>query len=430
MSKVFALVDCNNFYVSCEKIFYPSLEGKPVVVLSNNDGCVIARSDEAKAVGIKMGIPVFEISDIIVKAKAHVFSTNYALYGDISQRVMNTLFELAPDIEIYSIDEAFLDLSGIAESELELFGKKVKETVRKWTGVPVSIGIAPTKTLAKVANHLAKSDMQFDGVLDFMKTGSDKLLKTVPVEEIWGVGDKYAQFFNRSKIITAYDLKHADENRIKEHLGVMGQRLVLELRGTICYPMNQSPENKKEICTSRSFGHPISSYDELEQAATTYVSKVAQKLRRQKTLAGSILIFLMTNKYASGPQYVNYTIVKFPVPTNSPSELIHFSAIALKKLYRNGYKYKKTGAIVSELIPDTGQQTALWPETENIKNEKLLEVIDKINKRAGLEKVKFAIQGTEESWKMRQDNLSPRYTTQWSDILVVDVERGNDLNFE
>lgn len=423
MSKVFALVDCNNFYSSCEKIFYPSLEGKPIVVLSNNDGCVIARSEEAKAAGIKMGIPVFEISEIIKNHNVHVFSTNYALYGDISQRVMNTLLELVPEIEIYSIDEAFLDLTGIPVEELEPLGDKIKETVMKWTGIPVSIGIAPTKTLAKLANQLAKSDKQYKGVLNLINSDVDTLLKSFSVDKIWGVGEKYAEFFNRSNILSAYDLMQADENRIKEHLGVMGQRLALELRGVVCYPLNKNPESKKEICTSRSFGHPISSYEELEQAATTYVSKVAQKLRKQKTLAGSILIFLMTNKYASGPQYVNYTIVKFPVPTNKTSELIHYSVIALKKLYRSGYKFKKTGAIVSELIPDTGKQTALWSETENVKNVKLLEVIDNINKKAGLEKVKFAIQGTDETWKMRQDNLSPQYTTRWSDILVVDLGR-------
>lgn len=423
MSNVFALVDCNNFYVSCERIFNPSLEGRPVVVLSNNDGCVIARSEEAKAIGIKMGIPVFEIPDIIEKYNVHVFSTNYALYGDISQRVMNTLIELVSEIEIYSIDEAFLDLSGIPMEDLETFGKNIKETVKQWTGIPVSIGIAPTKTLAKVANHLAKTNKQFNGVLDMVNLKSDELLKSIPVGEIWGVGQKYSQFFKRSNLNTAYELKKADSHRMKEHLGVVGQRLLLELNGTVCYSINQNPESKKEICTSRSFGHPVSSYDELEQATTSYVSKVAIKLRKQKTMAGSILIFLMTNKYASGPQYVNYTIVKFPSPSNNTSELIHYSVIALKKLYRPGYNYKKTGAIVSELIPESGRQTALWSENISVKRKKLYETIDEINKKAGVEKIKFAIQGTTETWKMRQENLSPQYTTKWSDILVVDLSK-------
>ncbi len=423
MSAVFALVDCNNFYTSCEKIFYPALEGKPVVVLSNNDGCIIARSEEAKSVGIKMGIPVFEISEIIRKHKVHVFSTNYALYGDISQRVMNVLAELSPNIEIYSIDEAFLDLSGIPANKLASYGKRIKQTVKKWTGVPVSIGIAPSKTLAKLANHIAKTDKKYQGVFDFTNQSNlDDFLKKVKVDEIWGVGEKYTQFFHRSKIFTAYDLKYSDENRIKEHLGVLGQKLVLELRGTSCYPLDANPDNKKEICTSRSFGYPIENYDELEQATTSYVSKVGQKLRKQRSLAKSVLIFIMTNKFAAGPQYVNYKILQLPEPTNETSELIHYAVIALKTLYKKGYKYKKTGVIVSDVIPDDGRQKSLWENLDREKNKKLLETIDKINRNAGIEKIKFAIQGNDKTWKMRQENLSPQYTTRWKDILIVEID--------
>ena len=423
MSKVFALVDCNNFYTSCEKIFAPALEGKPVIVLSNNDGCVIARSEEAKALGIKMGEPVFKIPDIIEKSNVHVFSTNYALYGDISQRVMSILAGLAPEVEIYSIDEAFLDLSGIPEDDLIEFGKKIKETVKKWTGIPVSVGIAPTKTLAKIANHIAKTNDGLQGVLQLAENKSiDQYLKNVPVVEIWGVGEKYAQFFRKGKIFTAFDLKQADENRIKEHLGVMGQRLVLELRGTVCYPLDKNPETKKEICTSRSFGQPITEYDELEQATMSYVSKVAQKLRKQKSLANSILIFIMTNKFAAGPQYVNYKIIQLPVPTGQTAELIHYAVIALKKLYKKGYAYKKSGVIVSDVVPVSGSQVHIWDNVDREKNKRLLEVIDRINQKAGIEQVKFAVQGTGETWQMRQHHLSPHYTTRWSDILVVDVD--------
>lgn len=426
MPKYFALVDCNNFYASCEKLFFPSLEGKPVVVLSNNDGCVIARSDEAKALGIEMGVPIFEIPKIIEQNNVHVFSTNYALYGDISQRVMNTLTQLVPEIEIYSIDEAFMDLSFIPESELEAFGKRIKETVKKWTGISVSVGIGPTKTLAKLANHLAKANSN-NGVLSLANIKlKDEYLKSAVVEEIWGVGKKYAKFFNKSNLYTAYDLQLADENRIKEKLGVVGQRIVLELRGIVCYPINENPETKKEICTSRSFGHPIETYDELEQATTSYVAKVAQKLRAGKSLARSLLIFIMTNKYASGPQYVNYKIVKLPEATNQTTELIHYARIALKALYRDGYKYKKSGVIVSELVPDTGIQKVLWEKQDRDKNQKLIGIIDKINQQAGIDKVKFAIQGNEDGWKMRQHNLSPQYTTRWKDILVVDVDKWID----
>jgi len=424
MSKIFALVDCNNFYTSCEVIFNPSLKGKPVVVLSNNDGCVIARSEEAKKAGIKMGIPVFEIGDIIKKHKVHVFSTNYALYGDISQRVMTTLAGLASEIEIYSIDEAFLDLSGIPADKLFTAAKKIREKVFRWTGIPVSVGVAPTKTMAKVSNQIAKSDAQYSGVLDFIShPAKDELLSQFRVGEIWGVGEKYEEFFRRSNIWSALDLKNADENRMKEHLGVMGQRLVLELRGTVCYPINQNPDTKKEICTSRSFGHPVETYQELEQATTSYVSKVAVKLRNQKSLAQSLLIFIMTNKYAKGPKYVNYKIVRLPTASNQTRELIHYALVALKQLYRKGYLYKKSGIVVSEIIPEEGQQSALWDDTNREKNKQLIKVIDHINRKAGLDKIRFAVQGADETWKMRQENLSPHYTTRWSDVLVVNMDK-------
>jgi len=424
VKKIFALVDCNNFYASCERIFAPAMEGKPVIVLSNNDGCVIARSEEAKLLGIKMGEPVFRIPGIIKKNNVHVFSTNYALYGDMSQRIMNTLAELVPETEIYSIDEAFLDLSGIPTNELLKFGSKIIDRVKQWTGIPVSIGIAPTKTLAKIASHMAKTDAVNQSVL-FLSDNqkADKYLKYIPVGEIWGVGEKYTQFFHRSKILTAFDLKQADENRIKEHLGVMGQRLVLELRGTVCYPMDKNPETKKEICTSRSFGQPLTTYEELEQATMTYVNKVAQKLRKQKSLANSLLIFIMTNKFATGPQYVNYKIIHLPVPTNQTAELIHYAVIALKKLFKKGYAYKKSGVIVSDVVPAKGVQSNLWDEVNREKNKKLLEVIDQINSKAGIDQVKFAVQGAEKTGQMRQYNLSPHYTTKWSDILIVDVGR-------
>lgn len=426
MSKIFALVDCNNFYTSCEAIFNPALKGKPVVVLSNNDGCVIARSEEAKKTGIKMGIPVFEIGDIIKKNNVHVFSTNYALYGDISQRVMTTLASLAPEIEIYSIDEAFLDLSGIPVDKLTATALKIKEKVFRWTGIPVSVGVANTKTLAKAANQIAKSDTHWNGVLDFVNhPEQDELLKSFPVGEIWGVGEKHEAFFKKSNIHTAFDVKNADENRTREHLGVVGQRLVLELRGTVCYPLNRNPDTKKEICTSRSFGHPVQSYEELEQATSSYVSKVAAKLRRQKSLAQSLLIFIMTNKYAKGPRYVNYKIVRLPEASNQTRELIHYSLIALKQLYRKGYLYKKSGIVVSEIIPEKSTQSGLWDDANRQKHRKLMEVMDKINRKAGADQVKFAVQGSEESWKMRQENLSPHYTTRWKDILVVNVD-GND----
>ena len=423
MNKIFALVDCNNFYTSCEKIFNPQLEGQAIIVLSNNDGCVIARSEEAKACGIAMGIPVFEIEDLIQENNVHVFSTNYALYGDISNRVMNILSEMVPEIEIYSIDEAFLDLSYLPLQSLTDFGKEIKETIFKWTGIPVSIGIGNTKTLAKLSNQIAKQSDEYNGVLNlFEHTDTKELLKSTGVENVWGVGENYKKFFYRSNIYSAYTISISDENRIREHIGIPGQRLVLELRGISCYSLNENPEHKNEICFSRSFGHPLTTYNDLEQATISYVSKVGIKLRRQKLLAGNLLVFIMTNKYAKGPQYVNYKIIHLPVPGNYTPELIHYAIIALKKLYKTGYKYKKSGVIVSDFVPAHGIQTGLWDNKDRKKNKKLIDVIDKINEKAGIEKVKYAVQGDDKKWKMRQKKLSPHFTTKWSDILIVDID--------
>ena len=423
MSKIFALVDCNNFYTSCEKIFNPQLEGEAVIVLSNNDGCVIARSDEAKACGIAMGKPVFEIEEIIQENNVHVFSTNYALYGDISHRVMNILSEMVPEMEIYSIDEAFLDLSHLPLHSLTDFGKEIKETIFKWTGIPVSIGIGKTKTLAKLSNQIAKRSEEYNGVLNLLDNPDTKeLLKSTGVENVWGVGENYKKFFHKSNIYSADELSEADENRIREHIGIPGQRLVLELRGVSCYSLNKNPEHKNEICFSRSFGHSLIEYDDLEQATISYVSKIGIKLRKQKLLAGNLLVFIMTNKYAEGPKYVNYKIIQLPVATNNTPELIHYAIIALKKLYKDGYKYKKSGVIVSDVVSVHGMQTGLWDNMDREKNKKLIEVIDKINEKAGIEKVKYAIQGDDEKWKMRQKKLSPHFTTKWSDILIVDID--------
>ncbi|MCF8367661.1 MAG: Y-family DNA polymerase [Bacteroidales bacterium] len=423
MPDIFALVDCNNFYVSCERIFDPSIQKKPVIVLSNNDGCVIARSDETKKLGIKMGVPAFEVRSIIKKNEVKVFSTNYALYGDISERVMSLLSKITPEIEIYSIDEAFLDFSHISNSKLEDKGKEVVKMVQKNTGIPVSVGIAPTKTLAKAANYLAKTHHSKEGNYCLLNEVERELqLQSVPINEVWGVGEKYNQYFKRTGIFTAFDLMNADENRIRDNLGIMGQRIVLELRGKTCYPLNDNPDLKKEICTSRSFGFPLKTLSELEEATATYVSLAALKLRKQKSLANSLLVFIMTNKYASGPRYVNYRIVKLPSPTNQTQELIHFAQIALKSLFRKGYLYKKSGVIISDIVPSANYQSKLWEPSSRNKNNLVIAAMDAINNKVGIDAVKFAIQGLSSSWKMRQNNLSPHYTTNWKEILEVDMD--------
>ena len=422
MSKVFALVDCNNFYASCERVFNPKLEGKPVVVLSNNDGVIISRSDEAKALGINMGTPVFDIVEKLKKNNVHIFSSNYTLYGDLSQRVMSTLASLSPEIEIYSIDEAFLELTGIPNIKLNDFGANIKQTIDKWIGIPVTVGISSTKTLAKLANHYAKEHFKDVGVFDMCSQESiTEVLKNTLVKVIWGIGEMHAKFLNNNNINTAYDFSLADEKWIKKHMSVMGERTVLELRGQACYSLEDLPSGKKGILTSRSYGKALENYEDIEEATATFVAALGTKLRKQNSCATAITVFLMTNKFASGPRYVNGKSIQLPTPTNNSSELIHYSVLALKSLYRKGYKYKKSGIIATYLIPADHVQSSLWNPTDRSKSKKIMDVVDKLNMELGRNKIKFAIQGTNNNWKMRQERLSPCYTTKWEDLLEVGV---------
>ncbi|MBN3036020.1 MAG: Y-family DNA polymerase [Bacteroidales bacterium] len=423
MNKWFALVDCNNFYASCEKVFRPCLAGKPVVVMSNNDGCVISRSQEAKSLGIGMGVPVFQVTDIIRHHDVRLFSTNYALYGDFSQRVMNTLAGFTADLEIYSIDEAFLAFSGNKEGHPTDTGADIRDRIFRWTGIPVSVGTGLTKTLAKAANHLAKKDSSGRGVFDLTDTsGLDDILSGIPVHEVWGVGEKWSEKLERWGIRTARDLRDADEMRVRDLMGVVGQRIVMELRGVSCLPFSIRPEEKKEICTSRSFGRAVVSYHDLEAATSSYVARAAEKLRRQESMAGSLLVFVMTNKYARGPKYVNYKMIRLPVHTHETGELVNYARSLLKDLFREGYSYKKSGVILSELIPVGNLQSALWDDRPRSRERKLQEVLDGINRRMGRDKVKLAVQGGDDPWKMRQESLSPHYTTRWEDLPVVEMD--------
>ncbi|MBN1337672.1 MAG: Y-family DNA polymerase [Bacteroidales bacterium] len=419
----FALVDCNNFYVSCERLFNPSLEGRPVIVLSNNDGCVISRSEEAKSIGIKMGMPAFTIPDIIEKHKVKVFSTNYTLYGDISHRIMNILSSLYPEIEIYSIDEAFILIRGMDDKALWKAGENIRKTILQWTGIPVSTGIGTTKTLAKAASHHVKNSGGEKGVY---VAGSGKeqdvFLQNLPVQKVWGVGEKYALFFQKNNIYNAYALKRADAFSVKNRLGVMGQRIVLELNGVCCYPLNNNPEEKKEVCLSRSFGKPIIRYDDLEAATVNYAGTIAGKLRKMELCAGDLLVFVMTGKYARGPQYVNYKIIHLPVPANNAPELIHYTIIALKQLFRDGYQYKKSGVIASGLVPAAGRQLEIWNEKDHQRSDLIQSVMDNVNRKTGNKSVKLAIENDGSTGKMKQEMLSPKYTTSWEGILQVKMD--------
>ena len=398
MDKVFALVDCNNFYTSCEKVFNPKLENKPVVVLSNNDGCIIARSKEAKEAGIKMGEPAFQIKDILEKKKVHVFSANFALYGNMSARVMNVLSEFTPDLEIYSIDEAFLDITGIKENDFDLYAHKIKNTVLQWTGIPVSIGIARTKTLAKIANHIAKESEEYGSIRVLTDDHSiEQALAATPVEEVWGVGRQYCSFLRKHGIVDALALSKANDNWIKKHLRVVGLRTVEELRGKPCIAHEMNDAGKQVICTSRSFGSPMSDYTDVEEAVSAFASRCAAKLRRQHSCAGVLTVFVMTNLFAKDPKYVNGKTIQLPVATNNTAEIINHAAGLLKMLFRKGYKYKKAGVILTGFIPEGEVQQSIWDNIDRKKQTELMGVIDKITSKHGARHAEICYTGNKET---------------------------------
>jgi DNA polymerase V len=421
---MYALVDCNNFYASCERVFAPKLRNRPVIILSNNDGCVIARSNEAKSLGIKMGEPAFKIDNILVKNDVVVCSSNYALYGDMSNRVMNTLETLASKMEIYSIDEAFLDMSGFNSHALMEFGKNLRHKVLKDTGLPVSVGIAPTKTLSKVANHIAKKYRKLTGV--FVLDNDDiieKVLKIFPVEDIWGIGKRYANFLKLNNINTALALRNANEKWVKKHLSVTGWRIVQELKGKSLLPLEDIIPNKKSICTSRSFGIMVEDINLLRESVATHATRCAEKLRKQKSCANVINIFIKTNRFKPElPQYSNWRTIKLSVPSNSTAEFIHYSIKGLEQIYKAGYKYKKAGVIVTDIVPQNQVQQGLFDKMDRAKDKDIMHAMDKLNTKMGRDSIRYATQGFNRKWKLRQERLSPCYTTRWSDLLKINME--------
>lgn len=419
---MFALVDCNNFYVSCERVFAPHLNNKPVIVLSNNDGCVVSRSQEAKALGIKMGEPAFKIGSLLEKHNVHIFSSNYALYADLSSRIMKTISEFVPEMEIYSIDEAFLDLSNYKNHDFYEFGCKIKKTVKQWTGVPTSIGIAPTKALAKVANHVAKHLKQNGGVFVIEPHQIEETLKDFPIEEIWGIGRQYSRLLHRFNINTALDLIKLENKWILKFLTVVGLKLVNELRGIPSIELELVRPNKKNICTSRSFGEMTSDITILQQAVSNYASACAYKLRKQESCANILLVFVETNRFRENdPQYNNSITIKLPEASNDSFTLINFALLALEKIYKEGYNYKKAGVIVSGIVPSLHIQGNLFYQTDKSKINNVMKAVDSINKEMGRNFVRCAVQGYKHKWKLRQERLSPCYTTRWTDLLTIQL---------
>lgn len=413
---MFGLVDCNNFYASCERVFNPSLNGKPIVVLSNNDGCVIARSNEAKSLGIKMGVPAYQIKDLVKQHDVAVFSSNYVLYGDMSGRVMSMLAELAPEIEVYSIDEAFLNLEGI--QDLQTLGSKIVRQVTRGTGIPVSAGIASTKTLAKVANKFAKKYPAYNRlcIID-TEEKREKALKLFEIGDVWGIGRRQAAKLEKQGIKTAYDFTQLPGSWVRKNMTVTGERTWKELRGISCIDMESAPPAKKQICTSRSFGKMVEDIDTMSEAIATHASTCAKKLRQQKSYAMSLMVFIHTNNFREDlPQYWKNTIIKLPVPTSDTLEIVHYALEGLKSIFMPGYQYKKAGVIITEIV--TSAQLGLFDTVDREKREKLMQAIDKVNGEHR-HLVKLAVQGNGRDWKLKQEQLSKRYTTDINEVLTI-----------
>lgn len=417
---MYGLVDCNNFFASCERVFDPSLNGQPVVVLSNNDGCIIARSQEAKDLGIPMGEPVYKVKDLIRKEKVKVFSSNYILYGDMSGRVMSTLASLAPKIEIYSIDEAFLHLDGIVD--IVSYGKTIVRTTTKNTGIPVSLGIAPTKTLAKLANHFAK---KFPGYKRVCIIDTEekriKALQLAPVGEIWGVGRRTLKNLEYYGITTAYDLTQKSRSWIRRNLTVTGERMWLELQGIPAIGEDNDPE-KKQICTSRSFGEPIRDFEPLMEGVANFAAACCRKLRKQHSLAHAVIVFISTNGFKAEAQYYQSHLITLSVPSNDTAEIISCCRNALKKIYKEGYAYKRAGVIVSDLIRETDALPDLFDEKDRVKQRRLLNVVDEISKKNGTDKIRIAAQGTGKAWMSKREYTSRRFTTNLNEIIEIKTD--------
>jgi len=424
---VFALVDVNNFYASCEQLWEPKLRNRPVVVLSNNDGCVVARSKEAKAIGVPMGAPWFKLRDLAQQHRIIALSSNYELYASMSNRVVDVLRDFAPELEVYSIDESFLSLegmSGISQGDLAAYGQEIRQRIARWVGLPVCVGIGPTKTLAKFANHLAKKNTCFQGVCDFTvlsQNDQDHWMASNEVGEVWGVGRRISKRLGTMGINTVLDLKRSDPEHIRRAFNVVLQKTVEELNGTSCLPLELMAPAKQQIMSSRSFGQPVYDLDELEEAVSTYICRAAEKLRAQQSVAGAITVAIMTNRFKEHvPQYSRSIVVPLPEPTADSRVLAAYAIRALKHMHRPGYEYKKAAVMLSELQPESQRQACLWDdakaEASRERARKLMGVLDEVNSRFGRGAVQLGALGTKPVWTMKRGRVSPRYTTRWEDI--------------
>ena len=413
---MFALVDCNSFYCSCERVFAPKLWNQPVIVLSNNDGCAVARTAEAKALGIRMGDPFFKIRDIVKKHGVHVFSSNYALYADMSARVVDTLQGFSSNMEIYSIDESFLDVSGFGDRNLIEYGQDIRQTVRAWTGIPVCVGIGPTKTIAKLANWLAKSRAEYDGVCDLSNDRS-AVYGTIPVGEVWGIGRASVAKLERLGIRTVAELRDIDLRKSREALTVVGARIVMELRGTSCLPLEFLAPQRKGMAVTRSFGQPVTRWTEMSEAVATYATRTGEKLRLHGLVAGAMLVFAHTSRFSTGPSYSNAATSQIE-ETSDTRHLVANALACAKRIWRDGYRYSKAGIVLSDLSPAARRPADLFPTHDRQRSVKLMSALDKVNQRFGRNTLYPAAAGIKRAWSLRADRKSPCYTTRVDELPI------------
>ncbi len=421
--RVFALVDCNNFYASCERVFEPRLEGRPIVVLSNNDGCIVARSQESKTLGVPMGAPIHQVRGLLKRHDVAVYSSNYTLYGDMSARVMAILGGFAPHLEIYSIDEAFLGLDGNPRLDLDAYGRRIATTVRQWTGIPVSVGIGPTKTLAKIANRTAKRSAKAGGVLSLLHPANqDILLERTEVQDVWGVGRRWGKRLRRAGIVTARDLRDADTRWIRSRFNVVAERIVLELRGISCLDLEDMAPARRQIMCTRSLGERVEDLPSLQSAVSHHVTRAAEKLRGQGSAARAVMVFIQTSPFADRePRYSNAVTMPLPQATQNTGELLHHALRGLRSIYRRGYRYQKTGIMLLDLQEERATPPTLFGDgREPARSRLLMRAMDGLNRRLGRGSVRYAAEGFEGGpWVMKSRHRSPAYTTRWSDLPVV-----------
>ena len=417
--KVFALIDCNAFYVSCERVFNPKLNNRPVVALSNNDGCIISRSKEAKALGIKMGVPLFKVKDIVEKEKVVVFSSNYTLYADMSRRVMNIISSSSPYTEIYSIDEAFVELSSLP-IDYESYAHQLRQTILQHTGIPVSIGIASTKTLAKVANHKAKKDDSLNGVCSLVNYNNiDRILELTEVGDVWGVGRRLSKKLINHGIHNAKLLKNCSDSWIRKMMSVNGLKTITELRGISCIPLEEYSMTRKSCCTTRSFGKLLTNLDDIEQAVTTFARRAAERIRSESLAASCVSVFVRTNPFdKKSAYYSNGASRTLSHPTHDSITIIETALLLTKRIFKNNYQYKKAGVLLSGLCDESEIQETLFEKNYN-QNSDLMSAIDAINYRYGRDTLQMASECKVGNWKQKRENCTRNYTTQIDRLLLV-----------